>query len=132
MGDRQKIEMTSVTQSKSENVRKSREKFERTLEELRSRATVSGIVDETVGKFLEQKPRNDALVSAAAVAGVAWLINAFPKSINPFTYSAIKTSTSKKEKINHENLNRINRQREVKGGNGRKIRSPQGEVEDQV
>ena len=80
--------------SKAEDVRKSREQFHRTWAEIQPKITVYGLVDESVGQLMK-KHRSDALVSAVAVAGAAWLFNTLHVSRNFFKLTKPKTPRTK-------------------------------------
>ena len=94
--------------SKAEHVRKLREKFDHTWSEIKPKLTIYGLVDETVGQMIKKR-RSDALVTAVAVAGAAWLFNSFEASRNLFKFSKSKTVLSKQETEDHENSSTIRR-----------------------
>ena len=81
-------------ESKAEHVRKSRGKLDHTWSEIVPRITVAGLVDETFGQLMK-KHRSDALVSAVAVAGAAWLFNSFKTSRNMYKFPKSKIAAFK-------------------------------------
>ena len=95
-------------ESKAEDVRKSRGKFHQTWAEILPKLTVYGFVDETVGQLMK-KHRSDALVSAVAVAGAAWLFNTFQVSRNFFKFTKSKPRVLKQENKYHDSSNKISR-----------------------
>jgi hypothetical protein len=81
-------------ESKAEHLRKSRGKFNQTWAEIAPKLTVYGLVDETVGRMLKKR-RSDAVVSAVAIAGAAWLFNSFRMKRKAFKFTKFKTTTLK-------------------------------------
>lgn len=94
MVERAKQNVMNDIELKAEHVRKSLGKFNQTWAEIVPKLTVYGLVDETVGQMMK-KHRSDALVSAVAVAGAAWLFNTFREGRNVFKFTKSKSATLK-------------------------------------
>lgn len=108
MVDRTAQDIMNEIESKADHVRRTRRKLDQTWAEIAPKLTVYGLVDETVGQLMEKR-RSNALLSAVAIAGSAWLFNAFRMGQNPFKFTKSKTANSKQEIKNHESSNAIRR-----------------------
>ena len=94
MVDWQAQSIMNNIEPKTENLRKARRKLAHTWSEIVPRITVTGLVVETFGQLMK-KHRSDALVTAVAVAGAAWLFNTFKVSRNVYKFPKAKIATLK-------------------------------------
>jgi hypothetical protein len=92
----------------AERARKIRKKFDQTWSEIAPKLTFYGLVDEAIGQVMQNR-RSDKLVTTLAVAGVAWLINTFHVSNNPFKFFKSKTANIKQETKENESSNKISK-----------------------
>lgn len=74
--------------------REQRAQFDRTLQEIKSRAQFPAIAHETIG-LLNLRRRGPPLVAAGAVAGAVWLINKFRGRKKSRSLRSSKTPTLK-------------------------------------